>query len=570
MPNRIALVLSAAIFALATAQPSRADEDAGSYLAAQSALSGHDFADATKYLARSLSKDPHNLTLMEGATSAYLSMGDLDKAAAMARRIVQNGSKSQVAALTLLGDGAKRGAWDGVLADLDAGQSVGPLFDGLLRAWAEVGAGRMSDALAAFDKVAGNSGLEPFGLYHKALALGSVGDFEGAAKIFADEGGKKFNLTRRATMAYAEILSQLERDSDAADLITSNYGANTDPVLTDMVDRLSKGETLPFTAVRNAEDGVAEIYFSIASALQNDAQPDYTLLYARMAIALRPDHIDALLLSAQLLEDLDRFDLATDVYDGVPRDNPSYTAAELGRADALRRSGRDDAAIEVLKQLAESHGDVPLVQVTFGDTLRGLERYQEAIAPYSKAIELIGTPEERHWVIFFARGISYERTQQFDKADADFQEALKLKPEQPQVLNYLGYSYLQRNMKLADALKMIERAVALRPDSGYIVDSLGWALYRLGRYDEAVKNMEHAVELMPVDPVVNDHLGDVYWAAGRHREAEFQWHRALSFITDTSDSEADPARIRRKLEVGLDKVLQEEGAPPLKVANDDG
>ena len=129
---------------------------------------------------------------------------------------------------------------------------------------------------------------------------------------------------------------------------------------------------------------------------------------------------------------------------------------------------------------------------------------------------------------------------------------------------------VEKQINLDEALEMIERAVAARPDSGYIVDSLGWVLYRLGRYDEAVGHMERAVELMPVDPVVNDHLGDVYWAVGRYREAEFQWKRALSFIDpDDTQNEADPERIRAKLDRGLDKVLEEEGAPPLKVANDD-
>ena len=150
------------------------------------------------------------------------------------------------------------------------------------------------------------------------------------------------------------------------------------------------------------------------------------------------------------------------------------------------------------------------------------------------------------------------------KPPTDVRKALELNPDQPQVLNYLGYSLVEKQIKLDEALDMIERAVAARPDSGYIVDSLGWVLYRLGRYEEAVVHMERAAELMPVDPIVNDHLGDVLWAVGRYREAEFQWTRALSFDPE----EKDAVRIRRKLEVGLDVVLAEEGAQPLaRVAN---
>ncbi|MBT8423727.1 MAG: tetratricopeptide repeat protein, partial [Silicimonas sp.] len=190
---------------------------------------------------------------------------------------------------------------------------------------------------------------------------------------------------------------------------------------------------------------------------------------------------------------------------------------------------------------------------------------------YTKALDTFAEPDRAQWFLYYARGISNERLGNWDAAEADFRAALDLNPDQPQVLNYLGYSLVEQKTKLDEALDMIERAVAARPDSGYIVDSLGWVLYRLGRYDEAVGHMERAAELMPIDPVVNDHLGDVYWAVGRGREAEFQWHRALSFIDhEDASGDIDPDRVRRKLEVGLDVVLQEEGAPPLRVANDDG
>ena len=544
-------------------------EDAGSYLAARSAMIASDYGEAAQYYTRALVRDPSNISLLENAATAYLGLGDIDRAAQIAERAVAAGSTSQLIALVRLGDLARSEDWSGLMAGLQGDLKVGPLFDGLANAWALVGAGRMSEALEAFDDVAQNQGVEAFGLYHKALALASVGDFEGAAEIFSGDSGQTIRVTRRGVIAYAEVLSQLERDPDAIDLITKSFGGSLDPYLEDLKQRLEAGETVAFEAVRTPVDGVAEVYFSIASALRSEAQEDYTLLYTRMTMALRPDHIDALLMTAELLEDLERFDLATEVYDTVPRDDPSFHAAELGRAEALRRSGREDAAIEVLRQLAESHGHLPLVHVTLGDTLRGMERFEEAIGPYNKAVDLIGTPEEQHWIIFFARGISYERTDQWEKAEADFRKALELRPEQPQVLNYLGYSFLEMQTNYDEALDLIERAVALRPDSGYIIDSLGWGLYRLGRYDEAVGHMEKAVERMPIDPVVNDHLGDVYWAVGRKREAEFQWQRALSFTNqDTDTGDVDPDRIRRKLAVGLDKVLQEEGAPPLKVAND--
>jgi len=274
-------------------------------------------------------------------------------------------------------------------------------------------------------------------------------------------------------------------------------------------------------------------------------------------------------MSAELLETLERYELATEVYKSVPRDHPSFTAAEMGRAESLRRAEKTDAAIEVLEQLRVSHPELPLVHVSAGDLYRQNERYEDAIAAYDQAISLYDSRGTEQWFVHYARAISYERLGIWEQAETDFRKALELNPDHPQVLNYLGYSLVEKQIKLDEALSMIERAVERQPDSGYIVDSLGWVLYRLGNYDEAIVHMERAAELMPVDPVVNDHLGDVLWAVGRHTEAEFQWKRALSFVDEDKPSpDIDPDRIRRKLEVGLDVVLEEEGAPPLEVADD--
>jgi len=201
--------------------------------------------------------------------------------------------------------------------------------------------------------------------------------------------------------------------------------------------------------------------------------------------------------------------------------------------------------------------------------MRQQDRFEEAVTAYDKAIAIAEEAGGSSWFLLYARAICHERTGNWEQAEADFRAALELNPGQPQVLNYLGYSLVEKRVKLEEALEMIEQAVAASPDSGYIIDSLGWALYRLGRYQEAVPHMERAVELMAVDPVVNDHLGDVYWAVGRYREAEFQWSRALSFMDQAETVEdVDPDRIRRKLDVGLDEVLAEEGADPLTVITD--
>jgi len=566
--QRLGWIFAAALAVAAPLSPAFAEGNSGSYLAARHAIFDNNFDKAAEYFTRALLRDPGNLSLMENGMTAYIALGDMDRAIPIARRMAQSGANSQVANLVLFADLAKREKWQTILDNLEAGQSVGPLYDGLIKAWAQVGSGRMGEAIATFDEVGETAGVQAFALFHKALALAAVGDFEGADRILSGDGGPALRLTRRGVMIHAMVLAQIDRHEDAVGLIDETWTA-LDAELQAFRDVLAKGEASTYVGVTSAREGAAEISYSIAGAVNGEAADAYTLLFSRTSEFLRPDHFDSLMLSAALLERLERYELATEVYDRVPRDHPAFHLAELGRAEALKQDGRVEASIEVLRQLAESHGDVASVHVTLGDTLRRLERFDEAKVAYDEAVALLDAPQLNHWPVFFARGIANERTDNWDQAEADFRMALELRPDQPQVLNYLGYSFVEMRINLDEALGMIERAVAAEPESGYITDSLGWVLYRLGRYDEAVVHMERAVELMPVDPVINDHLGDVYWAVGRAREAEFQWHRALSFIDPSETTEADPDRIRRKLEVGLDTVLEEEGAPPLQVANDD-
>ncbi|MEM6577030.1 MAG: tetratricopeptide repeat protein [Pseudomonadota bacterium] len=566
--------LTAGVFAMllqSVALPALADEDSGAYLAARQARIDHDFAAAAQYFTQALTQDLSNPAIMENAAFSFLALGDVDKAVPVSRRIDEAGLKSQIAFMALIANGIKQAEYDAVISQVNDERGIGTLADSLVAAWAQIGNGNMDAALAGFDAISQQRGLKAFALYHKALALAFVGDFESADAIFAGRDDAPLQRTRRGVVAWAEILSQLERREDAIALLDDAFGENADPEVAQLRAELEQDAPVPFRRVTSVQDGVAEVFYSIGQALLSDTGEDYTLLYARIAEYLDPDHVDAVLMAAQLLGELERHELATETYRRVPSDHPAFTSAEMGRAESLRRLEKIDAAIEVLEALQKSHPALPLVHVSTGDLYRQDERYQEAIDAYDDALSLFGERASDQWFVYYARAISYERLGVWENAEADFRAALELNPEHPQVLNYLGYSLVEKQIKLDEALSMIERAVERQPDSGYIVDSLGWVLYRLGRYEEAVGHMERAAELMPVDPVVNDHLGDVLWAVGRTTEAEFQWKRALSFIVEeTQLQDIDPDRIRRKLEVGLDVVLAEEGAPALKVAGEDG
>lgn len=563
--SRISWIIAVGL-ALAGGVSASAATLSGSYLAARQAGYHTDFRAAAKYYELALQHDGENPGLIEAAAASRLSLGEIGRARDLALKLEQMGQRSQLAHMALIGGHAKEGRYGDIVAMVDADRGIGPLIDGLLVAWAKLGDGDMTSALVEFDRVSGQKGLKGFALYHKALALASVGDFEGAYGLMTADGGGAALMTRRGIVARVQVMSQLGMNQEAAALLDSSFNARLDPGLRALRDMLASDTVVPFTTVAGPRDGMAEVFYTIAGALDGEAGDDYTLLYARIAQYLRPDHVDSILLAAQLLEDMQRYELAVETYAMVPADDPAYHASVLGQADAHRASGQIGAAIAALETLAETHGELPIVHVSLGDLYRGEGDYASAVTAYDRAVALYDTPEKAQWFVFFARGITNERLDQWSAAEADFRKALELSPDQPQVLNYLGYSLVEQRQKLDEALEMIERAVDARPNSGYIVDSLGWVLYRLGRYDEAVMHMERAAELMPVDPVVNDHLGDVYWAVGRALEARFQWHRALSFVDlEDPNNEADPERIRRKLDVGLDAVLTEEGAPPLRV-----
>jgi tetratricopeptide (TPR) repeat protein len=561
--------LAAAALSVILAAPSGAQSIAGPYLAARSAAIQHDFEQAATYFTQALARDRGNIDLMENAVVAQLALGRIDRAAPIAEAMVSMGQPSQVAQLVLTAARVKQGDFAAILSEAENAPPIGPLVDGLVAAWALMGTGEVSAALAGFDEIAEAPPLRAFALYHKAMALASVGDFEGAERIFSDSETRSILQTRRGVLARVEILSQLDREEEALAFLDSSFSGGADPEIEAILEALAEDEPLAFTHVNSVEDGFAEVFFSVAAALRSEAGAEYTILFAQVARYLRPDHVDAILLTSELFEDLEQHDEAITVLKNVPAEHPAYHVAELGRASALRRLDRVDAAIEVLEQLSRSHGDIAAVHSALGDAMRQQDRYAEAVTAYDRAIAINEASEASSWFLLYARAIAYERHGMWPEAEADFRAALALNPGQPQVLNYLGYSLVEKRENLDEALAMIEQAVAASPDSGYIIDSLGWALYRLGRYEEAVPHMERAVELMAVDPVVNDHLGDVYWAVGRYREAEFQWSRALSFIDRSETGEdVDPERIRRKLEVGLDQVLEEEGAPPLRVAGE--
>jgi tetratricopeptide (TPR) repeat protein len=564
-----ALRLTVCAATLALAMPAAADQNAGAYLAARQAAISGDYDAAALYFRDALLADANNTALMEQTLAAYLGVGQVESAAGIARPFINAGGESQIANIALMAQAARAEDWDAIFDLIEAGHEVGPLLDGLAQAWAYLGKGDTVHAMMRFDEVIDTPGLRGFGQQHKALALAMSGDLDGASAIYDLPPNIGIIPTRGSVVAHLQILAQLGDFERAGDMIERAFGEDPDPELAALRSAITAGEVPDLSrAVATPGHGISYAFKGLSDILQGEANESYLLLYAQAARYIAPLDADAQIATARLLNALGQYDAAAQTFAQVATDDPAFHSAEIGRAEALRLAGRIEQAIEVLSQLTRSHPDLPLWHASLGDIYRQQEHFVDARDAYSAALS--GYPEDAsiRWWLLYSRGMTSERLDEWDAAEADFRASLALNPGNPSVLNYLGYSLVDRGLKFDEALGMIETAVAARPDSGAIVDSLAWVYYKLGRYQEAVAPMERAAELEPNDPILSDHLGDVYWMVGRDVEARFQWRRALSF--EPEQAEAD--RIRHKLSVGLDAVYADEGVTPaaaVEIANDD-
>ena len=562
-----ALRLTVCAVTLVVAIPVAADPNAGAYLAARQAAISGDYNAAAIYFRAALLADANNTVLMEQSLTAYLGIGQVRSAAGIARPFIDAGGESQIANIALAAQAARAENWDAIFDLLEAGKEVGPLLDGLAQAWAHLGNHNINRALRHFDKVIETPGLRSFGQQHKALALAMTGDLDGANAIYALPSDIGIIPNRISVVAHLQILAQLGDFERARNMVELAFGKDLDPELAALRNAINTGKVPDLSrVVASPREGIAYAYQSLSEILQGEANESYLLLYAQAARFIAPNDADAQIATARLFNALGQHDAAAQTFAQVTTDDPAFHSAEIGRAESLRLAGQFEKAIEVLSQLTRSHPDLPTPHASLGDIYRQLGQLVDARQSYDAALSAYPEDASLRWWLLYSRGITNERLDEWDAAELDFRAALAFNPGNPSVLNYLGYSLVDRGLKYEEALGMIETAVAARPNSGAIVDSLAWVYYKIGRYQDAVAPMERAAELEPNDPILNDHLGDVYWMVGRYSEARFQWRRALSF----EPKQAEAIQIRRKLSIGLDAVYAEEGvtpAAPVEMAN---
>ncbi|AWM86291.1 tetratricopeptide repeat protein [Microvirga sp. 17 mud 1-3] len=535
-----------------TLEPAQSLE--GNFLAAYVAGTTHDTAAATTFFREAILEDPRNQELLERAFVAFLANGTMGEAYGAAERLAAKDSSNSLARFALAVQSLKAKKYADARTKLTVRGRPADLTATLLTAWAYAGAKNGKQALATVDKLKSERAFNQFREYHAALIADVTGNPAEAEKRFkaAYEGERN---TLQVVDAYARFLAKRGRRDEAFNL----YKAFDDvvprhPAVRAAMATLKDGKPLG-PRVTTAQEGAAELLYGLGVVGNSQGDELTAIIYLRLGLDLDPKHSLALVTLGDIYERLKQYDQANAVFERVPKDAPVRISADIAIGQNFELLGRSAESESYLKALMEKHPDEVEVLMALGNVQRSRKQFAEAADAYDKAIKLIGTPERGHWILFFYRGTSYERAKQWDKAEADLKRALELVPDtlpqgKAQVLNYLAYSWVDRNENIDEAFKMLTRAVELAPRDGMIIDSLGWAYYRMGRYDDAVRELEKAVELKAGDPVINDHLGDAYWKTGRQLEARFQWNHAK----DSNPEHEDLVKILQKIDKGLDEA----------------
>jgi tetratricopeptide (TPR) repeat protein len=520
-----------------SAAPARESRAYADYLIGRVANARADHAAAAERYFAALARNPGDETLIAGALQASLASGDIEharRAAHMASRADAPAFAHIVRACEALT--ARR--WSQAQAELDRveGSAAEMLMARMLDVWAQAGAGRRADIagdLAPLASIRPYGGL--FG-YQQAMVLDYAGrnDEALAAYAAASQGGLWLPL---GVGWHADLLARAGQ-REAALALLSEDGNAANPALAAARASLEAGATSTMERLTPAR-GAATAMYGLSAVFRQEHDPTNSLSALTLSLMLDPAYDGARLALAQQQSELGHTTRARAALAEVNPASPYALSARILDAWIVHDSGDRDGAIGLAQVNAQS-GD-PRAMRALADMYRGARRYGEAEPIYTQLIER--SPSE--WRSYFSRGAARERLGRWPEAEADFQHALQLSPDQPDVLNYLGYSWVDRGEKLDEGLAMIRRAAELRPMSGAIIDSLGWAYFRLGDYAQALEWLEAAVRLEPADPVLNDHLGDVYWRLGRRIEARFQWQRTMTLEPD------DPEAIRAKIENGL-------------------
>lgn len=527
----------------------------GAYLAAHIAQVDNDLDNAITYYKQALAFAPDDAALQQNLMLSLIAQGRFEESLPYADKLKETPDAERFSRLALAVDAfhkkdfSKAEYW----LKLSLESDLDRLIAGVMTGWAKQGQGQGEEAMAYVDKLRGPDWFGLFKSCHRALIADASGLSDKADKAYAatladvSAGGAAPETWLRCAQAYAGFLAR-KGDKDKA-LSIIDQAQSFAPGKLEIValrDKIAKGETVE-PLVASPADGAAEILLDLATALNRGGGEPFVRLYLEYALALKPDSDAALVQLAAVAEQMRDSEKAIELYRRIPDASPLKEASDLQLGLNLADLDRKDEAISHLKALVEANPGDMRGYLALGGVYSSKEDFRSAADLYDKAVEILKTPGAADWNVFYQRGIAYERLKEWPKAEPNFRKALELNPDQPQVMNYLGYSWVDQGMNLHEAMDMIKKAVDMRPSDGYIVDSLGWAYYKLGQFEDSVREMERAVSLKPEDPVLNDHLGDAYWRVGRRLEATFQWAHARDLDPEPELLES----VRQKLLKGL-------------------
>lgn len=532
---------------------------AGSFLSGRFARGHEDLTEAAKYLNQTLQRDPDNTPLMHETMRISMLAGNTAQAITLAKKMADQADEDPLIATLLMLDQVQQGDYKNAEGYIVKTANVGlyGVIKPVLREWLKIGGGERVSA-ADLQKAIDKSGFfAPFITYHQALMNDVLGNDQLARESYLKASTDPAVTPYRVVEAFSNFYQRQGQWKEAQAVFDQYQTANPDSTL--IPDRIlvRTGEIEPL--IGSASDGLAELFFTTASILFGEESSQETFLYLRMALALRSNLPPAQLMLANLYEQMQDYEQAIQVYDGIAPGTVFYRRGQIRKALNYEAMGKKKLAIKLLERVAEVNPKDNSALITMGDMLREQERFEEAAGAYTDAIARAEPLRGSDWPLLYARGISFERDGEWGKAEDDLKRALQLEPNQPDVLNYLAYSWLVMNKNVAQAREYLEIAASARPEDAHILDSLGWAHYLSGDYAQAVSHLEKAAELMPDDPTVNEHLGDAYWRVGRTIEAKFQWQRALNFKPDEATAEI----IRGKLENGLSPFMEQRSSAAL-------
>ncbi|MDB5491269.1 MAG: tetratricopeptide repeat family protein [Micavibrio sp.] len=530
---------------------------AGEYLTSRYAQSKNNWGKATPLLDALLEKEPDNKELLRQSMVIAEGSGNHDLAAKRAQKLVDLKSDDGLARLIVATHAIGKGDYDTAIKTLTA-LPKGDMADfvmPLLKGWAMAGKGQFTPEMFKGTTIHAYHG----GVIAHYLKKDNALVFGFAETILAPSG-----LTGEEVERAADLMAISGHPKDAVNVykaLQSQKGGSD--LLEEKIAAADKGgdmaKLIPALAVKTPAEGAATAILDLARILYLENSDASSRIFAQMALDLDPNKVETHILIASSYARSKQFDQALAEYNKIPESRPEYLTTRHEAAEILADSGKTDEAVALLNKLYATHHN-PDSLIRIGDIYRSKEDFSKALAVYNDVAAKLPNPvPEEYWYLLYARGMTEERLKDWPKAEADLKKALEYQPDHPYIMNYLGYAWIDQGIHMDEAMKMLESASALRPNDGYITDSLGWAHFKMKQFAEAVPLLEQAVGMLPYDSEINSHLGDAYWQVGRKVEARFQWERARNYAKDTKLTDA----LNAKMENGM---TLEDPAKPVAAA----